>query len=325
MGISSIRRFLIAGCILAVALPAAAEARTLYSTTTDGKLISYDDNVTKVKSVKYKKKNGKQKKVTKTTDVVQVDSTRTIVGLPAGVSLRGIDFRPKTGELVGVGSDSVVYKVVAADPKTARVVSAGAITTPLAGSSFGVDFNPVPDAIRIVSDTGQNLRITALGTQTAGLTTPTTNVDGALNPGTPSIVGAGYSNSGFSDAQPAAGQTTLFTVDSTSNTLNTQGSPGGAPTNPNTGTQIPVAPLGVDIGTSVGFDVTGSFATPAGLLVDNSSGKSTLYKVNLTTGVATKVGDIATVTTTKKKKKKKTNITNKFAQASTTGLAAVQD
>ena len=41
----------------------------------------------------------------------RISDIQAITGLPAGVTLRGIDFRPKTGDLYGVGSDSVVYRV----------------------------------------------------------------------------------------------------------------------------------------------------------------------------------------------------------------------
>jgi hypothetical protein len=41
----------------------------------------------------------------------RIRDTLAISGLPDGVSLRGIDFRQRTGELYGVGSDSVVYRV----------------------------------------------------------------------------------------------------------------------------------------------------------------------------------------------------------------------
>jgi Domain of unknown function (DUF4394) len=51
----------------------------------------------------------------------------------------GMDFRPKTGELYAVGSNSVLY---ALDPGTAVAtpVSAGFVPG-LNGSSFGVDVN----------------------------------------------------------------------------------------------------------------------------------------------------------------------------------------
>ena len=287
---------------LAVVVPTAAEARTLYATTGGGKLLTFPDRTTKVKV----KKKGKVRASTKKVKRAVLATSRPIVGLPSGVGLVGIDFRPKTGELFGVGGNSVVYRVLLNESDKARALPVGAPFAPaLSGASFGVDFNPVPDAIRIVSDAGQNLRITTPNT-------PTGNMDSALNPGTPSIVGAGYSNSGFSDTQPGAGTTTLFTVDSSSNTLNTQGGPGGTPS-PNLGQQFPVGPLGVNVGTSVGFDVVGSFTAPSGYLTDAASGRTTLYKVNLSGGQATSIGEVVLPA---KGKAKSTTLT---------GLAAVQD
>jgi hypothetical protein len=48
------------------------------------------------------------------------------------------------------------------------------LTTSLDGIFFGVDFKPVPDRLRIIRDTGQNLRHNV---NTEG----TTTVDGSLN------------------------------------------------------------------------------------------------------------------------------------------------
>jgi hypothetical protein len=283
---------------LAVAVPTAAQARTLYATTGGGKLLTFSDRATKLK--------GKVKASTKKAKKAVQATSRSITGLPSGVALVGIDFRPKTGELIGVGGNSVVYRVLLNEGDKARALPVGAPFAPtLSGASFGVDFNPVPDAIRIVSDAGQNLRITTPNI-------PTGNMDSALNTGTPSIVGAGYSNSGFSDTQPGMGTTTLFTVDSSANTLNTQGGPGGAPS-PNLGQQFPIGPLGVDVGITVGFDVVGSFTAPAGYLTDAANGRTTVYKVNLSSGQATSVGEVVIPT---KGKAKGTTLT---------GLAAVQD
>src|SRR5919109_446468 len=65
---------------------------------------------------------------------------QSILGLPAGVTLTGIDFRPKTGDLYGVGSDSVVYRI---NPYTGiAIAEAPAFTPVLRGTKFGVDFNP---------------------------------------------------------------------------------------------------------------------------------------------------------------------------------------
>jgi hypothetical protein len=241
-------------------------------------------------------------------------SKRPITGLPSGVTLEGIDFRPKTGELLGIGSDSVVYRILlAGDSPRALKVGTG-FTPGLTDDSHGVDFNPVPDAIRIVGDGGTNYRVSPT-TGAHGMGSP----DAALNPDDPSIVGAGYSNSSFSDVQPAAGTTTLFTIDSRADTLNTQGGPGGTPS-PNLGTQFPVGSLGVDVGSTVGFDVTGSFASPTGWLTNVRFGKTTLYRVDLASGQASKLGSVGSAGRYLTRKG-----TFKRTATTITGLAAVQD
>src|SRR5687768_13974815 len=112
----------------------ADSSRTLYATTDQNLLLEF-----------------RERSPERLTDV------RAISGLPAGVSLRGIDFRPMTGDLYGVGSDSVVYRV---NPMTAIAVAEGPAFTPaLRGTSFGVDFNPTVDKIRVTSDAAQNLRL----------------------------------------------------------------------------------------------------------------------------------------------------------------------
>jgi Domain of unknown function (DUF4394) len=102
-----------------------------------------------------------------------------VTGLVPGTTLVGIDFRPATpGTLVGVGQlpggSGNVYTI---DTSTGAAAVINTIPT-LTGAAFGVDFNPVPNALRIVSDAGQNLRIVAGGTGVV-------NTDGTLNPGTP--------------------------------------------------------------------------------------------------------------------------------------------
>src|SRR5688572_11746132 len=110
----------------------------------------------------------------------RIRDTRAITGLPTGVTLTGIDFRPATGDLYGVGTDSVLYRV---NPHTGIAVAEGPAFTPaLSGRSFGVDFNPTVDKVRVVSDARQNLRLNVdEGTVLSN--------DGLLNPGMPKIVG----------------------------------------------------------------------------------------------------------------------------------------
>jgi hypothetical protein len=69
--------------------------------------------------------------------------------------LVGIDFRVQDGELYGLGDGGGIYTI---DTHTGQAFKVTQLTIPLEGTSFGVDFNPAADALRIISDTGQDLR-----------------------------------------------------------------------------------------------------------------------------------------------------------------------
>ncbi|MGQ0792526.1 MAG: DUF4394 domain-containing protein, partial [Deltaproteobacteria bacterium] len=83
--------------------------------------------------------------------------TTFLQGLQPRESLVGIDFRPATGQLYGIGSTNRLYLINIPTGTVTQVGAAGAFT--LAGTSFGFDFNPVPDRIRVTSNTEQNLRL----------------------------------------------------------------------------------------------------------------------------------------------------------------------
>jgi Domain of unknown function (DUF4394) len=203
----------------------------------------------------------------------RIKDIQSISGLPAGVTLRGIDFRPKTGDLYGVGSDSVVYRV---NPYTGIAIAEGPAFAPgLNGKAFGVDFNPVVDKIRVVSDARQNLRLNVdEGTVLMQ--------DADLNPGMPQVVAAGYESSSFSFTQPTA--TTLHVVDAASDTLFTQNPP-------NNGTLTNPRKLRLDVGLNAGFDIAGD--DNMGFLSNARSGRgSELYTVDVPTGKTRSLGRI---------------------------------
>src|SRR5688572_20440619 len=81
-----------------------------------------------------------------------------VTGLGAGEEIIGLDVRPLTGELYALGSSARLYTI---DPFTgaASSIGSGPFTNALNGTSFGFDFNPTVDRIRIVSDAGLNLRV----------------------------------------------------------------------------------------------------------------------------------------------------------------------
>ncbi|WDF67033.1 DUF4394 domain-containing protein [Sphingobacterium oryzagri] len=197
--------------------------------------------------------------------------SKTIEGLSAGETVLGIDFRPATGELYALGSSSRLYKINLSSGAAARVGTLPMVPL-LAGSSFGFDFNPAVDLIRVVSNSGQNLRVNPTTGAVAG-------IDGALNPGSPAVSAAAYTNN-----VAGTSSTTLLVLDHSTSKIYTQ-----AP--PNNGTLVEVGALGVTLTASNGFDI-GSHSGTAYLI--GTAGTSTkLYQVNTTTGAATAMRDIA--------------------------------
>ena len=190
-----------------------------------------------------------------------------ITGLAPSEDIVGIDFRPATGQLYGLGASNQLYVINAVTGAASPVD--GGFTPPLDNAAFGFDFNPTVDRIRVVSSTEQNLRLHPDTGQTAG-------VDGNINPAG-GICGSAYTNN-FAGAT----STVLFGIDSDSDLLVIQNPP-------NDGTVTPVGPLGVDFSGNAGFDIApGSGIAYAALFV--GSLPSNLYTINLATGAATLVG-----------------------------------
>jgi len=198
-----------------------------------------------------------------------IRGTVAITGLEAGDSLAGIDVRPADGRIYGISVNDRLYVI---DAITGRATAIGAPLSPaLAGTRFGVDFDPVNDRLRVVSDTGQNLQID-----------PDTGDVQADTPLTPAaaVAGAAYNNN-----TDGAQFTTLFDIDPQTDRLLTQ-------ITPEEGTLTPVGPLGVDTSGNVGFDVSPLDGTAFAAL--SVGGVSGLYTINLTTGAARLIGPIGT-------------------------------
>src|SRR4029079_18534350 len=81
-----------------------------------------------------------------------------ITGLQTSETLVGIDVRPSDGLLYGVGSTSRLYTIHTVSG-VATQVGTGTFAPALSGTNFGVDFNPVTDRLRVVSDADQNFRL----------------------------------------------------------------------------------------------------------------------------------------------------------------------
>ncbi|WP_414529709.1 DUF4394 domain-containing protein [Nodularia chucula] len=200
-------------------------------------------------------------------------STVSVTGVEG--FLLGIDRRPANNLIYGLTTTNNLYTI---NPFTGNASFVSTLSLPFNGGTIsGVDFNPVPDRLRVVGGNDQNYRI--------NVETGEVIVDGTLNPGDPNITAAAYTNS---DNDPATG-TTLYTVDYISNALFIQNPP-------NDGTQVLVGELGFDVSSAAGFDIFTENGVNTAFLAatPTSASGSNLYTINLDTGAATLVDSIST-------------------------------
>jgi hypothetical protein len=213
-----------------------------------------------------------------------------VTGLQAGESLLGIDYRPANGLLYGVGSSNRLYAI---DPVTgaATAVGNGQFAVPLTPGAAGFDFNPTVDRIRFVNEADQNARLNpdngaivdsdtlAGGVQLDG---NLAYVAGDRNFGSsPAAAGAAYVNN-FAGAT----STTLFAIDSDFDVLVRQDPP-------NNGVLNTIGSLGVDATSVLGFDVRSIGGREVAVAALEVGGISGLYNINLSSGQASFVGQIA--------------------------------
>ncbi|RDI32252.1 DUF4394 domain-containing protein [Lentzea flaviverrucosa] len=211
-----------------------------------------------------------------------------VTGLKARDRLIGMDVRPATGALYAIAASGQLYVL---DPRTGKATAVGAPVT-ITGTAVGIDFNPVVDRIRLVTTSGQNLRLVPDTAAVAATDTPLAYAPGDRAAGsTPQVSGAGYTNS-----VAGATSTTLYDLDSRKDALVTQGTIAGVTpvVSPNTGQLFTVGRLGIDVGRTNGFDIAtldGRHRAMAAVQPEFSLlGGSLLVKVDLDSGRASVVG-----------------------------------
>jgi hypothetical protein len=201
-------------------------------------------------------------------------TSRAIMGLPMGESLTGLDRRPATGTFYTLGTSGTLYTLTPMG--SGYMANAQPMLSVMPGGQpYGIDFNPVPDRLRLVNAAGQNLRI--------NVDTGATIEDGMImsDTGMAMLVAAAYTNN-----VAGATTTTLYALDAVTDRLLRS-------TNPNAGTYtglnmmgMPFGPLGFAFTTdnAVGFDISGRTST-AYANID-----SLLWTIDLMTGVGSAVG-----------------------------------
>jgi Domain of unknown function (DUF4394) len=163
---------------------------------------------------------------------------------------------------------------------------------PLNGNAFGVDFNPVPDLLRIVSDLGQNIRIRpadgiVAGTDT-GLAYPAMGDPNSTR--TPRVVAVAYTNPD-TDLQT---NTVLHDLDVNRAADADPGRVGDVlaiQIPPNGGVFNTAGRLGIGADDLVAFDIGPDNEALAAILLVGSEA-SRLYFIDLTSGDATDLGRI---------------------------------
>jgi hypothetical protein len=215
----------------------------------------------------------------------QIEQRLPLQGLEPGDRLVGIDFRVARGVLFALSASGRLYTVDTVTARLSRVGTGAPVA--LQGQRFGVDFNPVADRLRVVSDSGQNLRLHP-DTGAVAAMDPAVQWPAQRRGAAPVVVtGAAYTYNKRDDKL-----TTNYAIDIANGWLLTQGSREGAQpvVSPNTGQLSVVGELGTGALEDASFDVADT--NNAALAVLRSGGRTRLHAVDLETGRATLVGTV---------------------------------
>jgi hypothetical protein len=252
-----VKRLLLALAVLAL-WPAAASAAPAVVTTPNGlELLHFD------------------------TDAPGTITERhAITGLQPTERIAGIDVRPATGQLYGLGIVPGVQdtgRIYVIDPGTgvATQLGPGPFSTTLTPSEYGFDFNPAADRIRVVNRADQNIRVNP-------------NNGALVQVDTPLMPAGDVDAIAYDQNVAAVPQTTLWGYDSGIDRLVRIGGVNGNPS-ANMG-QVTVfgSPSGISTAGRAGMDIP-----PSGIafLSAQTGTVSSLYLAHLGTGIVAKLGD----------------------------------
>lgn len=207
---------------------------------------------------------------------------KLVRGLTEGESLVAIDIRPATGVLFGVGVSGNNAQLYSIDLATGQATAVGSVFANLdnpPGTTFGFDFNPTIDRVRLVSSTNQNIVFNPdTGAVSMPLATDLFYATGDVNEGTdPDVSNIAYDNNvgGAMTSQQRG-------IDVETDSLVTVAN--------NAGTLGTIGPLGnqlFDAVAATGFDVSGSTGVGYAIITRNLITAPGLYTINLTSGLAT--------------------------------------
>ncbi len=225
-------------------------------------------------------------------------SKKPLSGLQSGEQMMAIDYRVAKGMLYGLSGSGRLYLINTASGAVTQV-GQGTFGVALNGSEFGFDFNPTVDRIRLVSNTGQNMRLhpDTGAVVDSDANAPGIQIDGNL------VYAAADPNAGKAAHIAAAAYTynkvndkitTNYAIDSRLGLLLTQGTREGVTpaVSPNTGQLFTVGSLGVAGSERVAFDIADSTGAAFAAFTQPGATQSRFYLINLDTGATTFLGTI---------------------------------
>lgn len=220
----------------------------------------------------------------------QVLAQKALSGLADDEQIQGIDYRVAYGVLFALSDKGQLYTVNTGTGAVTAVGDPLAADT-LQAAQFGFDFNPAADRIRVVNELGQNLR---LHPETGALAATDPDLHYATSDShaghSPAVVAAAYTYN-----QQDAKLTTNYAIDKALGTLVTQGSIEGAQpaVSPNTGQLFTVGALGITGLQQVSFDISDINNIALIAVTTEAEAATTLYQLDLTSGKAYKLGQLA--------------------------------
>jgi hypothetical protein len=230
-------------------------------------------------------------------------SLRPITGLGPGEQIQGVDFRyfpqtltpPQSPRLFALSVEQVAandeLRTYTIDTATAAATRVGAASVAIPGAdSYGFDFNPSADRIRVVNDLDDNLRINP----NSGGRADFPGNDANLTPG-PVLTTAVAHDRVHLPPTFMPVNTTAYGIDRAGGTLLRIGSLNQTPNSANTGMTEVAGALGITLtgdAREVNFDI--SRDGTAYLAANEVSAGPSLFTVNLGTGAATLIGSLAT-------------------------------
>lgn len=129
-----------------------------------------------------------------------------IIGLRVEEYMLAIDFSATTKELFGITNQNILYKINV-NTGLALAVSGIPINPAIEGETVGLDFDSKEEVLRLITSSGQNLRISPLTGKVIG-------VDQNLQPGSPAVQGSAYAI-----PTPANSKASLYNIDYTEQAL----------------------------------------------------------------------------------------------------------